>query len=102
MKYELKQLMLMKPQLTLSVAESLTCGRIQARVGEISGASEFFLGGITAYTLDVNRYGAAVAIRPTDRVSLSLNYDFTERLGETLPDRHYDRRRLYTTVTYGF
>jgi hypothetical protein len=58
--------------------------------------------GITAYTLDVNRYGAAVAIRPTDRVSLSINYDFTERLGETLPDRHYDRKRLYTTVTYGF
>jgi nicotinamide-nucleotide amidase len=52
MMYELKQLMLMRPRLTLSVAESLTCGRVQARVGEISGASEFFLGGITAYTLE--------------------------------------------------
>jgi nicotinamide-nucleotide amidase len=49
---ELKRLMLREPRRTLAVAESVTCGRIQARVGEISGASEFFLGGITAYTLD--------------------------------------------------
>lgn len=49
---ELKELMLRPPRLTLAVAESLTCGRIQARVGAISGASNFFLGGITAYTLD--------------------------------------------------
>lgn len=49
---ELKELMLRRPRLTLAVAESLTCGRVQAGVGAISGASEFFLGGITAYSLD--------------------------------------------------
>ncbi len=49
---ELKTLMLRRPALTLAAAESLTCGRVQARVGEISGASNFFRGGITAYTLD--------------------------------------------------
>jgi nicotinamide-nucleotide amidase len=49
---ELKRLMLGPPRLTLAAAESLTCGRVQARVGEISGASEFFLGGITAYALE--------------------------------------------------
>lgn len=49
---ELKPLMLAAPRLTLAAAESLTCGRVQARVGEISGASNFFLGGITAYSLD--------------------------------------------------
>lgn len=49
---ELKDLMLRSPRLTLSVAESLTCGRLQARIGAISGASNFFLGGITAYQLD--------------------------------------------------
>ncbi|MBL9187630.1 MAG: CinA family protein [Opitutaceae bacterium] len=49
---ELKTLMLRAPALTLAAAESMTCGRVQARVGEISGASDFFLGGITAYTLD--------------------------------------------------
>lgn len=49
---ELKQLMLRTPRLTLAAAESMTCGRVQARVGEISGASGFFLGGITAYSID--------------------------------------------------
>lgn len=48
----LKPLMLRAPRLTLAVAESLTCGNVQARIGAISGASEFFLGGITAYTLE--------------------------------------------------
>ncbi len=48
---ELKELMLRTPRLTLAVAESVTCGRVQSRIGEISGASEFFLGGITAYTV---------------------------------------------------
>src|SRR4051812_41197801 len=49
---ELKRLMLVSPALTLAAAESLTSGRVQSRIGEISGASQFFLGGITAYTLD--------------------------------------------------
>lgn len=49
---ELKSLMLRAPRLTLAVAESMTCGRVQAAVGAVSGASDFFLGGVTAYTLD--------------------------------------------------
>jgi nicotinamide-nucleotide amidase len=49
---DLKTLMLAVPRLTLAAAESLTCGRVQARIGEISGASNFFLGGLTAYNLD--------------------------------------------------
>ncbi|MBL4575763.1 MAG: CinA family protein [Opitutaceae bacterium] len=40
------------PGCTLAVAESLTCGRLQAIVGSESGASSYFLGGITAYTLE--------------------------------------------------
>ncbi|MBS0631855.1 MAG: CinA family protein [Verrucomicrobia bacterium] len=62
----LKELMLSSPRLTLAVAESLTSGGVQAGVGRISGASNFFLGGITAYTIDqkvrhlgVDRAGAA-------------------------------------------
>ncbi|HXQ80130.1 MAG TPA: nicotinamide-nucleotide amidohydrolase family protein [Opitutaceae bacterium] len=50
--YDLKGLMLRGPRLTLAVAESLTSGRLQARIGAISGASEFFLGGVTAYSLE--------------------------------------------------
>lgn len=38
--------------LTLAVAESLTSGWIQAAVGSISGASHYFLGGITVYNID--------------------------------------------------
>jgi nicotinamide-nucleotide amidase len=49
---ELKELMLRRPRLTLAAAESMTCGRVQAAVGAVSGASDFFLGGITAYTLE--------------------------------------------------
>lgn len=49
---ELKAGMSRRPGATLAVAESLTCGQLQARIGEISGASNFFLGGITAYSLD--------------------------------------------------
>jgi nicotinamide-nucleotide amidase len=48
----LKALILAAPRLTLAAAESMTCGRLQAAVGETSGASEFFAGGITAYSLD--------------------------------------------------
>lgn len=49
---ELKELMLREPRLTLAVAESLTGGLVQAGVASISGASNFFLGGITAYSLE--------------------------------------------------
>jgi len=47
----LKHLMSGTPALKLAVAESMTAGRLQALVAAESGASEFFLGGITAYTL---------------------------------------------------
>jgi nicotinamide-nucleotide amidase len=82
---EIKELMLRAPRLTLAVAESVTCGLVQARVGSISGASEFFLGGITTYTLEqklkhlgvdraqaepVNAVSAAVASQMACGVSL--------------------------------
>jgi len=43
--------LVLQKRLTLAVAESVSCGRLQARLGAISGASQFFLGGVTAYTL---------------------------------------------------
>lgn len=52
MSLDLKALLLTEPRLTLAVAESMTCGRVQARLGMLSGASEYFLGGITAYNLE--------------------------------------------------
>ena len=49
---ELKTLMLAEPRLTLAVAESLTAGNLQATVASVSGASGYFLGGVTAYSLE--------------------------------------------------
>ena len=50
---DLKALLLESPGLPkLAAAESMTGGRVQALITGISGASEFFLGGITAYTLE--------------------------------------------------
>jgi nicotinamide-nucleotide amidase len=73
---DLKALMLQAPRLSLAVAESLTCGRLQARIGAISGASDFFLGGVTAYSLEqkvrhlgVDRAGAEAANSVSARVA---------------------------------
>jgi len=49
---QLRGLMIACPALTLAVAESLTSGHLQAAIGARSGASNFFLGGITAYSID--------------------------------------------------
>jgi nicotinamide-nucleotide amidase len=49
---DLKEIMLRSPGLMLAVAESLTGGHLQARITSIPGASDFFLGGVTAYSLD--------------------------------------------------
>ena len=50
---ELKARLLESPaRPKLAVAESMTGGRVQARLTEIAGASEFFLGGVTAYALE--------------------------------------------------
>ena len=49
---ELKALCLREQVLTLAVAESMTGGRVQAAITAVPGASGYFLGGLTAYTLD--------------------------------------------------
>jgi len=41
-----------KHRTTIGVAESVTCGRLQAKVGEHPDMSEIFKGGITAYSID--------------------------------------------------
>ena len=37
---------------TLCVAESLTAGHVQANISSVSGSSQYFLGGMTCYTID--------------------------------------------------
>lgn len=48
----LKRLMQTRPGFRLAVAESLTGGNVQARVTAESGASAYFVGGVTAYTIE--------------------------------------------------
>ena len=50
----------------------------------------------------VNRYGGAVAIRATERFRFGVHYEFNERLSDDAPSLEFDRRRMYTTITYGF
>jgi nicotinamide-nucleotide amidase len=71
---ELKELMRAQRR-TLAVAESLTSGHVQARIGAIPGASEFFLGGMTAYSLDqkVKHLGVDRAVAaPVNSVSAAV------------------------------
>lgn len=49
---QLKVLLVRDPLLTVAVAESITAGLVQSRLASVSGSSAYFLGGITAYSLD--------------------------------------------------
>lgn len=52
--------------------------------------------------VNVTRHGGGIAIRPATRMRMTINYELTERKGHLRPERSFDRRRLFTTVTYGF
>ncbi len=67
--HELKTLCLREPTLTLAVAESMTGGRVQSVITAVSGASGFFLGGLTAYTLDQKVRHLGVKRGPAARVN---------------------------------
>jgi nicotinamide-nucleotide amidase len=72
---QLKDLLLRLPKLTLGVAESLTCGWMQVKIGATPGASNFFLGGLTAYELDqkVKHLGVSRAVaEPVNAVSAEV------------------------------
>lgn len=76
---EIKPLLMRRPRLTLAVAESLTAGHVQARLASVSGSSEYFLGGVTAYALDqkvrllgVNRAHAKKVDCVSQRVAVEM------------------------------
>lgn len=76
---ELKRLMQRPPVLSIAAAESLTGGHVQAMITAVSGASEYFRGGITAYTLDdkvkclgVNRAHAKRANSVSQQVAVEM------------------------------
>src|SRR4051812_3124495 len=79
MKAGLKELLLREPRRTVAAAESLTCGRVQALIGATSGASEYFAGGITAYTLDQKVKHLGVARAAAKKVN-SVSADVAEQM----------------------
>lgn len=71
--------LLLSRKLTLAAAESLTTGRVQALIGSTSGASGYFLGGITAYTLE-----AKVRHLGVDRVSAKRTNGVSAQVAEQM------------------
>lgn len=116
---ELLALFLGPPRRTLAVAESLTCGRLQAAIGAISGTSGFFLGGITAYALEqkVRHLGvdralaescdavsAEVAVQMAAGVCRLFGSDIaaaTTGYAEPAPERGIAHPLAYWAITYG-
>lgn len=47
------------------------------------------------------RYGGGLGIRGGDRFRIGFNFELTER-DSAIPERGFDRRRVFTTVSYGF
>ena len=79
---------MVKLQLTLGCAESLTCGYIQACLGSVSGASDFFAGGITAYNLEqkvgllgVERSHASEVNCVSSKVAIEMAKGVCEKFG---------------------
>ncbi len=88
---EIKPLLLSRPRLTLAAAESLTGGQVQARLTSVSGASEYFLGGVTAYSLDqkvkllgVNRAHAKTVDCVSQRVAVEMAAGAAQLFGADL------------------
>jgi nicotinamide-nucleotide amidase len=88
---ELKKLMMRRPRLTLAVAESLTAGHVQARIAAVSGASNYFRGGVTAYTLEqkvkllgVNRAHARRVDCVSQRVAVEMAFGAAQLFGADL------------------
>ena len=88
---ELKRLMMRRPRLTLAVAESLTAGQVQAQIAAVSGASNYFLGGVTAYTLEqkvkllgVNRTHAKRVDCVSQQVAVEMAFGATQLFGADL------------------
>ncbi|MBA3848769.1 MAG: damage-inducible protein CinA [Opitutus sp.] len=76
---ELKKLMQRPPVLSVAAAESLTGGHVQAMITSVAGSSEYFRGGLTAYTLDgkvkclgVNRAHARRANSVSQQVAVEM------------------------------
>ena len=57
--------------------------------------------GLSRHVDFVWRYGGGLGIRGGDRFRIGFNFELTER-NSAIPERDFDRRRAFTTVSYGF
>jgi nicotinamide-nucleotide amidase len=107
---------MVRRRLTLAVAESLTTGNIQAMIGSTSGASSFFEGGVTAYSLEqkvqllgvdrehaekVNSVSERVASEMARGVCLKFKCDFgvgTTGYAEAYPEGHVECPLAYFAI----
>ena len=64
-----RELCVARPRVRVAAAESLTCGRVQALLGAAAGASDFFVGGITTYTIAQKVAWLGVEARAARRVN---------------------------------
>ncbi len=65
----------------MAVAESLTGGRLQARVTAESGSSAYFLGGVTAYTIE-----SKVRLLAVDRSEAEASACVSARVAEQMAE----------------
>jgi nicotinamide-nucleotide amidase len=89
--HPLRTLLLAKPKLTLAVAESVTCGNVQAKIGAVPGASDYFLGGLTAYSVEqkicllgVDRRHARKVNGVSQQVAVEMALGVADRFGADL------------------
>ena len=58
--------------------------------------------GLSGHRDRVTLFGGGVAVQVGPRMRATLEYEDTRRRSDAPVDRAYDRRRLFTTVSYGF
>ena len=88
---QLRARMIADPKRSLAIAESLTSGQLQSRIGLISGASSFLRGGLTAYTidakvdlLDVDRATAESCNAVSETVAKQMARGVARKFGATM------------------
>jgi len=103
---------------TIAVAESLTAGKVQDYFGSISGASNFFEGGITAYSIDqkvkflgVDREHAekvnCISQRVADEMAIGVSKNFGTDIGiattgysEPCPEKGIEKPYAYVAIAW--
>lgn len=55
--------------MTISVAESVTCGQLASKIGSVSGASKYFKGGVVCYWLETKNSILDIPVKILENVN---------------------------------